>query len=129
MKKELKAVGLAITFLFSSLAMAQGGPPPPEGGGAPGQERGIMRKREAMDRESAERGRIIELKTGMARGEGGGPFPPGKWWKNSELAQKIGISEAQTQQMEKIFQDTRLKLIDLHANLEKQEALMEPLVE
>jgi Spy/CpxP family protein refolding chaperone len=128
MKRELKAVAFGIMFLFSCVALAQEGPPPP--GGSFSTERGQMRKREGesreiMIRDGGDRGRV-ELRM---RDEGGGPFPPGKWWKNSELVQKIGISEAQVQQMEKIFQDTRLKLIDMHANLQKQEALMEPLVE
>ena len=52
----------------------------------------------------------------------------GKWWKNSELMQKIGVSNAQTEQIEAIFQDRRLKLVDLHSNLEKQESMLEPLV-
>jgi len=52
-----------------------------------------------------------------------------KWWKNSELMQKIGVSDEQVQKIEKIFQDHRLDLIDLHAALEKQEVMLEPLIE
>jgi len=59
--------------------------------------------------------------------DAGGPM--GKWWKNSQLVQKLGLSDTQVQQIEKIFQDHRLQLIDLRANLQKQEALLEPLVE
>ena len=62
----------------------------------------------------------------MHMGMGG---PGGKWWKNSQLVQKLGLSDAQVQQIEKIFQDHRLQLIDLRANLEKQETLLQPLVE
>jgi antitoxin component HigA of HigAB toxin-antitoxin module len=54
---------------------------------------------------------------------------PGKWWKDSELMRKIGVSDEQVQKIEKIFQDHRLNLIDLHAALEKQEAILEPLIE
>jgi Spy/CpxP family protein refolding chaperone len=54
---------------------------------------------------------------------------PGKWWKDSALMQKIGVSDEQVQRIEKIFQDHRLQLIDLHAALEKQEAILEPLIE
>jgi len=54
---------------------------------------------------------------------------PGKWWKDSELMRKIGVSDEQVQKIEKIFQEHRLQLIDLHAALEKQEAILEPLVE
>lgn len=58
----------------------------------------------------------------------GGPGM-GKWWKNSALVQKLGISDAQVQQIEKIFQDHRMQLIDQRASLEKEEARLEPLIE
>lgn len=64
----------------------------------------------------------------VGRGFGMGPMGPGKWWKNSELLRKVGVSDEQVQKIEKIFQDHRLQLIDLHAALEKQEALLEPMV-
>jgi Spy/CpxP family protein refolding chaperone len=41
---------------------------------------------------------------------------------------KIGVSDEQVQRIEKIFQDHRLDLIDLHAALEKQEAVLTPLI-
>jgi Spy/CpxP family protein refolding chaperone len=53
----------------------------------------------------------------------------GKWWNNSELVKSLGLSDAQVQQIEKVFQDHRTRLIDLRAALEKQEATLEPLVE
>jgi Spy/CpxP family protein refolding chaperone len=55
--------------------------------------------------------------------------PLGKWWKNSALVKELGVSDAQVEQIERIFQDHRLKLIDLRAALEKNEALLEPLIE
>jgi Spy/CpxP family protein refolding chaperone len=62
-----------------------------------------------------------------------GPFirvvGPGKWWKDSALMQKIGVNEDQVRTIEKIFQDHRLQLIDLHAALERQEAILEPMIE
>jgi Spy/CpxP family protein refolding chaperone len=42
---------------------------------------------------------------------------------------KIGVSDEQVQKIEKIFQAHRLELIDLHAALEKQEAILEPFIE
>lgn len=58
-------------------------------------------------------------------------MPPneGRWWKNSEMAKQVGVSDAQVQQMEKIFQDSRIPLIDAKAELERQEARLEPLME
>jgi Spy/CpxP family protein refolding chaperone len=55
--------------------------------------------------------------------------PGGKWWKNSDLVQKVGITDAQIKKIEQIFQDFRLQLIDLNAALEKQELMLEPLIE
>jgi protein CpxP len=54
--------------------------------------------------------------------------PWGRWWDNPEFAQKIGISAEQQKKMDNIFQQSRLTLIDLHAAVEKQETILEPLV-
>jgi Spy/CpxP family protein refolding chaperone len=53
----------------------------------------------------------------------------GNWWKNSDVVKQLGTSDAQVQQIERIYQDSRMRLIDLKANLEKEEARLEPLVE
>ncbi len=66
---------------------------------------------------------------GMGRGAGMGRGPMGRWWMNSALVQKLGINDAQVQKIEKIFQDHRMQLIDLHAAVAKQEATLEPLIE
>lgn len=57
------------------------------------------------------------------------PGPPGRWWNNPEMAQKLGLSAEQQKKMDEIFQQHRLKLIDLNASLQKEEAILEPLVE
>ncbi len=61
----------------------------------------------------------------------GRPHPAdlGKWWKNSEIVRELQLSEAQSNQIEQTFLEQRLKLIDLHAELEKQEARLQPLIE
>jgi Spy/CpxP family protein refolding chaperone len=68
---------------------------------------------------------------GMMGGPGMGMMGPGpgKWWKNPDLAQKLALTDDQISKMDKIFQDHRLKLIDLHATLEKQEVLLEPMID
>ena len=53
----------------------------------------------------------------------------GRWWHNPETAQRLGLSADQEQKMDEIFQQHRLRLIDLNAALEKEEAVMEPLME
>ena len=54
--------------------------------------------------------------------------PPGMWWKNPELAQKISLTPDQQKRMDDIFQQSRLQLIDLKANVEKQEVMLEPML-
>jgi Spy/CpxP family protein refolding chaperone len=117
----MKLATLAATVLLSAgMAAGQQMKTPGPGGPPPGEGQGQPRMRAPMaDREQA------EMK--MRRG---GPFPGGgKWWKNSEVVQKIGISDSQVQEMEKIFQDYRMKLIDQRAALQKEELALEPLIE
>jgi Spy/CpxP family protein refolding chaperone len=60
------------------------------------------------------------------------PAPPpdqGRWWKNSETVRELQLSEAQVGQIEETFLENRLKLIDLRAELERQEARLQPLLE
>ena len=54
--------------------------------------------------------------------------PPGIWWKNPDLIQKLSISADQQKRMDDIFQNSRLQLIDLKANVEKQEVTLEPML-
>lgn len=54
--------------------------------------------------------------------------PPGMWWKNPDIAQKISLTADQQKRMDDIFQQSRLQLIDLKANVEKQEVMLEPML-
>jgi Spy/CpxP family protein refolding chaperone len=56
-------------------------------------------------------------------------LPPGRWWKNAEVAKAIALNDGQVQKIEQIFQDSRMKLVDIHANLQKEEIKLEPLLE
>jgi len=53
----------------------------------------------------------------------------GRWWKDPAAAQKLNLTDAQTQQLEKIYQDQRLQAIDQRAALEKEQAKLQPLLE
>jgi Spy/CpxP family protein refolding chaperone len=53
----------------------------------------------------------------------------GKWWNNPEIAQQLNLTDQQRKQMDDIFLQHRLKLIDLNATLEKQETLLHPMIE
>ena len=53
---------------------------------------------------------------------------PGRWWHDPNLVQKLALQPDQQKKMDDIFQQHRLKLIDLNAALQKEETIMEPLV-
>ncbi len=53
---------------------------------------------------------------------------PGRWWDKPEVAQQVGITDDQKKKMDDIFQQHKLQLIDLKATLEKQEAILQPLI-
>jgi Spy/CpxP family protein refolding chaperone len=63
----------------------------------------------------------------------GGPFghilPHGTWWRNPELAARIGLSAEQQKRIDDIFLQTRVQLIDLHASLEKEQLVLQPLLD
>jgi len=54
--------------------------------------------------------------------------PSGTWWRDAALVQKIGLTTEQQKKIEDAFQQSRLKLIDLTATLEKEQVTMEPLL-
>ena len=118
MKKHVAQV-VVIMLAFACIAVAQGAP---GGGMGHGPEMGMPCPMEGGG-------------PGMGHGMGpgmmghGGMGMGGKWWKNSELVKKLGLSESQVQQIEKAFQDHRMQLIDLRATLEKQEITLQPLVD
>jgi len=64
---------------------------------------------------------------GMGMGPHYGPF--GTWWKNSDVAKELQLTDAQVKKIEQTFLDYRLKLIDLRADLERQETKLQPLLE
>lgn len=54
--------------------------------------------------------------------------PLGRWWDEPLVAQKLGLSADQQKKMDDIFLQSRLKLIDQHAAVEKDEAVLEPML-
>jgi protein CpxP len=101
MKRQLRLLGFAsLAGVINLCAQGPGGP----GGPPPGMQR------PPMDR----------------------PFrggPPGKWWMDPALVQRLGLTADQQKKIDALFQQSRLKLIDLRASLQKQEAILEPLLE
>lgn len=86
--------------LAAGMLAAQDGPPPPDGRpGRPPMERAFH------------------------------AGPQGRWWTDPALVQKLGLNPDQQKRIDALFQQSRLKLIDLSAALQKEEAIMEPLLE
>ena len=55
-------------------------------------------------------------------------MPQGRWWNNPEMVQKLTLTTDQQKKMDDIFQQNRLRLIDLNANVQREEVTMEPLM-
>ncbi len=62
----------------------------------------------------------------LEKGEFG---PGGAWWKNSEIVSKLQLSDDQVARIGKTFLDHKLNLIDLQADLDKQELRLQPLLD
>lgn len=114
MIRQIYAAGITL-LIAGGIAWAQQGPPQGPGGPPPGAGPqaepgpGPRPGRPPMER---------ALHAG----------PPGRWWHNPDLAQKLGLTSDQQKKMDDVFQDSRLKLIDLNASLQKEEAILEPLI-
>jgi len=66
---------------------------------------------------------------GMREGFMGGPMGmERKWWKDSAVAEQLNITPDQVKKMDAIFEQSKLQLIDLRADVQKQEVLLEPLL-
>jgi protein CpxP len=57
-----------------------------------------------------------------------GPGPAGRWWNDSAMVEKLGLSEDQRKNMDDILLQHRTQLIDMRASLEKAELALEPLM-
>ncbi len=101
---------LVASFLLCAVAFAQ----PPQGG--PGSHDGAGPQGKFEHR-------------GGPGGEVRGILPPGRWWKDAEVVKAIGLNDGQVQKIEHVFQDSRVKLVDVHATLQKEELKLEPLLE
>ena len=52
----------------------------------------------------------------------------GRWWRAPQMVEKLGLTPDQQKKMDDVFDQNRLKLIDLTASVDKEEAILEPLV-
>ena len=74
--------------------------------------------------------KAMKMRRGMM-GPGGPGFgiPPGPWWKNSEIVQKINLSDAQVQQIEGIFEQNRTTLENAGQAVKNAEMALKPMVD
>jgi Spy/CpxP family protein refolding chaperone len=66
---------------------------------------------------------------GMDGGFGMGMEGGGMWWRNPAVATRIGITADQQKKIGDLFTQSRMQLIDLHATLEKEQLLLDPLID
>src|SRR5580658_8604743 len=52
----------------------------------------------------------------------------GQWWNNPKTVDELKLTDDQRKAMDAILQDQKMKLVDLHANLDKAELAMQPLM-
>ena len=129
---------LSVAFLSAScglVARAQDAPPPAPPAADGKTPAPIVRPDSRAGRNPQPRMARDTRDSRDGRLEGRGPnpgariAPPGMWWKNPDVIQKLTLTEAQQKQMDDIFQKSRLQLIDLKANVEKQEVMLEPMLD
>src|SRR5207249_9344797 len=53
----------------------------------------------------------------------------GKWWQNSEMVKKLQLNDGQISQLDQIFYDHKVKLIDYGAEMEKQDLKLQTLLD
>jgi len=125
MMKRLLSVA-AVLALFSTVALAQ---EPPAGGPMNGPDPAAVQR--GPGRLMQGRTYQMRVRRPMRPGPGMGFHRRGmgQWWRNPALAEKIGLSDQQKQQLEKIGQSSRLTMIDLRADLEKQRVILRPMLQ
>jgi Spy/CpxP family protein refolding chaperone len=109
---------------------APGAPPPPGSNGphpwGPRHDwdRGDRPADRGMDRGRSE-GR--DWAHGDERGDDMLPF--GMWWKNPDVAARIGLTAEQQKRIGDLFLQSRVQLIHMHASLQEEQLLLEPLLD
>jgi len=130
---------LAAIALSGSIVFAQQPPAPPAqpdgsaSAAAPIERQTPRGPRPAMMQRNMQQrmGGTQQMRGGrdFRRPEGGFRIgPQGMWWKNPGVVQRLSLTADQTKKMDDIFQQSRLQLIDLKANVEKQQVMLEPML-
>jgi len=129
MVKRLFSIAAAVA-LCGGLAMAQGRP---AGGSTEGPSITTMRVGPGGGPMQGRHTQFFNMRVRDPMGDGPMMWFHGRgmgsWWKNPEVAQRIGLSDEQIQQLDKISQASRLKTIDLRADLEKAQVILAPMMQ
>jgi Spy/CpxP family protein refolding chaperone len=59
----------------------------------------------------------------------GAMMPFGMWWKNPDVAARIGLTTEQQKRIGDLFLQSRVQLIHMHASLQEEQLLLEPLLD
>jgi hypothetical protein len=56
-------------------------------------------------------------------------IPSGKWWKRSDVVNKIDIAEAEKKKLDNMYYKHRYRMIDLHSQVKKDQLELEQLLD
>lgn len=134
--KPLRLILVTVLFLAPLVARAQSNPntPPPDPGVAPPEP--VIAQQTQSEVTPLPGKPMVRTEVRVIGGPGAMGYEPGEfgpglgaWWKNSEVVSKLQLSEEQVRKISQTFLDHKLKLIDLQADLEKQELRLQPLMD
>jgi Spy/CpxP family protein refolding chaperone len=108
-------------------AAAPTAPPPPHDHGGQDRPWGPRHDWDRGDRHDGGMDRDRGPGRGWGRGDGMPPF--GMWWKNPEVAARIGLTAEQQKRIGDLFLQSRVQLIHLHASLQEDQLMLEPLLD
>ena len=140
--KTLAMIFTLVLFFAPVVALAQSDPKPATAGPKEGQPEAIIAQQsQSVTAVPPGPPGPVVIERRMIGGPGPGPggfetfanrtFSPGlgAWWKNSEIVSKLQLSQEQVKKISETFLNHKLKLIDLQADVEKQELRLEPLLD
>ena len=121
---------LLLAPMLAQQPAPQGNPPPPQGAGQNQQHMQHQQRHPRMQQQGGDRERERDEREQMSDeredlGELGLPYGP--FWQNPELAMRIHLTPDQTHRLADAYLQGRLKIIQLEANEEMEEARLDNL--
>ena len=56
-------------------------------------------------------------------------LPPGLWWKNPEMAQRLDLTVDQQKRLDDTFQQNKVALSAIHARLDQEQMQLQPMLD